>query len=55
MTTMIHLPIIRHIRYYYYLYRMNQHYEFWRDTFGSLPVYIDRDLAELDKIWRGER
>lgn len=48
------LPIIRHVRYFYNLYRVNQHYAFWAQ-FGQLPVYADRDYAVLDQIWRGER
>lgn len=48
------LPIIRHIRYFYGLYRVNQHYAFYR-RLGMLPVYADQDYAVLDQIWRGER
>lgn len=47
------LPIIRHIRYFYLRYRVNQHYAMW-GALGSLPVYADRDYAVLDQIWRGE-
>jgi hypothetical protein len=48
------LPIIRHIRYFYLRYRVNQHYDFWGSV-GMLPVHAHRDYAVLDQIWRGER
>jgi len=47
-------PIIRHVRYFYYKYKMLEHYDMWRKL-GSLPVYIDKDIEVLDEIWRGER
>ena len=46
-------PIIRHVRYFYWCYRVNQHYDSW-GMLGSLPVYIGRDYEVLDAIWRGE-
>jgi hypothetical protein len=51
---MLRLWGIRHIRYFYLRYKMNQHYDMWAQL-GSLPVYIDRDYEVLDAIWRGER
>lgn len=48
------LPIIRHIRYFVTLYRVNRHYDMWSE-FGYLPVHANRDYAALDPIWRGER
>lgn len=50
---MMRLPIIRHIRYFYGRYRVNQHYAHWREL-GYLPVHADHDYAVLDAIWRGE-
>ena len=47
------LPLIRHLRYFYYRYRINQHYDMWRQV-GMLPVYAEHDYAVLDQIWRGE-
>lgn len=47
------LPIIRHIRYFYLLYRVNRHYEMWMEL-GSLPVNAGRDYAVLDDIWQGK-
>ena len=47
-------PVIRHIRYYYLRYQVHKHYAMWM-SLGSLPVHADRDYAELDKVWRGER
>lgn len=47
-------PIIRHIRFFYLRYRVNQHYDMWR-SLGSLPVNAQRDYDALDAIWRGER
>lgn len=46
-------PIVRHIRYFILLYRVNRHYDRWANA-GFLPVNADRDYAVLDKIWRGE-
>lgn len=46
------LPIIRHIRYFYLRYRVNQHYDFWAGL-GQLPVHAHRDYAVLDRIWQG--
>lgn len=47
-------PIIRHIRYYYYVYKVNQHYDMWRDL-GYLPVYVQHDIDALNEIWSGKR
>jgi hypothetical protein len=47
-------PIIRHIRYFINVYRVNRHYDEWRKL-GFLPVHIARDIEALDEIWRGER
>jgi hypothetical protein len=49
------LPIIRHIRWLYYSYQVDRHYEMWREINGSLPVYRNHDEKVLDGIWRGER
>jgi hypothetical protein len=47
------LPIIRHVRWLYWSYQVERHYEFWR-SLGSLPVYRHLDDEHLDRIWRGE-
>jgi hypothetical protein len=47
-------PIIRHVRYFIWRYRVNRHYALW-GTIGYLPVHSGSDYAVLDKIWRGER
>ena len=47
------LPIIRHIRYFIGLYKVNRHYEMWSDL-GYLPVNANKDYEVLDAIWRGE-
>jgi hypothetical protein len=47
------LPLIRHIRYFIELYRVNRHYEMWLG-FGRLPVNSHLDYEILDRIWRGE-
>ena len=46
-------PIIRHVRYFILLYRVNRHYEMWMEI-GYLPVNADSDYRHLDAIWRGE-
>jgi len=48
------LPIIRHIRYYYLMFRVNQHYAMWAEL-GMLPVNAQSDYDYLDAIWRGEK
>jgi hypothetical protein len=48
------LPIIRHLRWLYWSWKVEQHYAMWLQL-GSLPVYRDRDEQVLDQIWRGER
>ena len=45
-------PVIRHIRYFVLLYRVNRHYESWMHL-GYLPR-ADLDYEWLDAIWRGE-
>ena len=53
---MIHLrywPVIRHIRYFVLLYRVNRHYEGWMHL-GYLPVHAHLDYDRLDAVWRGE-
>jgi hypothetical protein len=51
---MLRLPIIRHIRWLIYSWRVERHYEMWRQL-GYLPVHIDQDVEVLNAIWRGER
>jgi hypothetical protein len=46
-------PLIRHIRYYIGLYRVNRHYNMWLGL-GSLPVNANHDYAVLNRIWRGD-
>lgn len=48
------LPVIRHLRYFYLLWHINRHYDFWY-RLGYFPVHAERDYAVLDQIWRGER
>jgi hypothetical protein len=48
------LPIIRHIRWAWLSWRVEQHYKAWR-ALGMLPVNRDQDEAVLDAIWKGER
>ena len=50
----LRLPIIRHIRYFVGLYRVNRHYEMWA-SFGLSPVHADKDYEVLDAIRRGEQ
>jgi hypothetical protein len=47
-------PIIRHLRWLWLSWRVEQHYAMWRQI-GALPVYRDHDQRVLDQIWRGER
>jgi len=46
-------PLIRHIRYYFYLWKVNKHYDSWRKL-GSFPVHRELDDEVLLKIWKGE-
>ena len=52
LASLIKWPIVRHIRYFIMLKRVNQHYEMWSEA-GYLPVNADRDYAHLNKIWQG--
>lgn len=47
-------PIIRHVRYFILMYRVNRHYDRWQ-LVGFLPTNAHLDYAALDAIWRGER
>lgn len=47
-------PVIRHIRYLWYLRQVNRHYANWR-RLGYLPVNSEHDYEILDQIWKGER
>ena len=47
-------PIIRHVRYLVWRWRVNRHYALWY-SLGFYPVHAEQDYAELDRIWRGER
>lgn len=47
------LPIIRHIRYYWHLFRVTKYYAPW-DIAGLHPHFTDYDRIQLDRIWRGE-
>lgn len=49
------LPIIRHLRWLYYSWKVEQHYTMWHQINGSLPVNRWQDEQVLDAIWRGER
>jgi hypothetical protein len=46
-------PVIRHVRWLYFTWRVNRHYDAWLKL-GYLPVNADLDYAHLDMIWRGE-
>jgi hypothetical protein len=48
-------PVIRHVRFFWLRYKVNQHYDMWMQLYGALPVNIDKDYAILDAIWRGEQ
>ena len=48
------LPIIRHVRYFLYLLRVERHYAMW-NSLGRWPAYRGEDDIILDAIWRGER
>jgi hypothetical protein len=54
------LPIVRHIRYFYWHVGLRRHYERWNTIAGrsSTPdaaaVYYQMDLWHLNRIWRGE-
>lgn len=47
------LPVIRHIRYFLGVYRVNRHYQMW-SSLGRMPVNAHLDYEVLDAIWRGE-
>lgn len=47
-------PIIRHVRWLIWSWRVEQHYARWAEL-GMLPVYREHDDRVVDQIWRGER
>lgn len=46
-------PLIRHVRYFYLLYRVNQHYDRWL-RIGYFAFNARHDYAILDDIWEGK-
>ena len=47
------LPIIRHVRYYVTMYRINRHYDMWA-SMGAIPWGAGEDYKIADRIWKGE-
>ena len=47
------IPIIRHVRYYVAIYRINQHYAFYQQL-GMHSGNAKYDYRIADMIWRGE-
>lgn len=47
------LPIIRHIRYWVTMYRINRHYDEWV-AMGAIPWGATDDYKEAARIWHGE-
>ena len=48
-------PIIRHVRYWWYRWQVNDHYSNWM-ALGYLPTkdHVDSDEEHLRRIWEGE-
>ena len=46
-------PLIRHVRYFYLRFRVNQHYARW-SSLGALPFNAGHDYEVLNQVWRGE-
>lgn len=47
------LPLIRHVRWSYHTWKVNEHYEMWA-RMGMLPLNAGGDYDVLDAIWRGD-
>jgi len=47
-------PIIRHIRYFWHLRRMEQHYRAWAQITGMYSPN-QSDIDALEEIWKGNR
>jgi hypothetical protein len=45
-------PVIRHIRWVYWAWKVDQHYRLWGEI-GFLPVNAHYDFEHLDRIWKG--
>jgi hypothetical protein len=45
--------VIRHIRYFYHRFWINQNLEHWLRV-GVYPSHTGKYRAVLDRIWRGE-
>jgi hypothetical protein len=46
-------PVVRHIRYWLAVGRVNRHYDLYL-SIGMLPVNAQSDYGVCDAIWRGE-
>lgn len=46
-------PIIRHVRYLWHLWWVNEWYYEWQ-RMGYHDLNAEHDYAHLDRIWRGE-
>jgi hypothetical protein len=53
MPEMKRWPVIRHVRYFCLIYKVNRHYAEWQQL-GYFPVNARYDYDVLDKVWRGE-
>jgi hypothetical protein len=53
MSSLARLPIVRHLRWLYLRYRVEQHYARWW-SLGYFPVHRKLDDEQLDRIWRGD-
>ena len=49
------LPVIRHIRYFWGMWRVRTWAALWADVGVGLGVPNESDQRALDAIWRGER
>lgn len=48
------LPIIRHVRYFWYSWRVRVHAMQWASIGVGLGIPNKSDLEHLDDIWRGD-
>ena len=52
---LLRLPGIRHVRWWWYRWKVNDHYSMWL-SMGYVPTrdHVDSDEQWLDAIWRGD-
>ena len=54
MTWLKRLPVIRHIRYFWFIWRVHVHAARWASVGIGLGIPNQSDVDWLDRIWKGQ-